>query len=58
MSKPTIVCAGMCNTKSAEIKYLAEHIAGAELIMFPGAHHAFNVEFADRYNQAVIDFLS
>ena len=27
MSKPTIVCAGMCNTKSAEIKYLAEQVA-------------------------------
>jgi 3-oxoadipate enol-lactonase len=38
--------------------YLPEHIAGAELIMFPGAHHAFNVEFADRCNQAVVDFLT
>jgi pimeloyl-ACP methyl ester carboxylesterase len=38
--------------------YLAEHVAGAELIMFPGAHHAFNIEFADRCNEAVIDFLS
>ena len=27
MGKPTIVCAGMCNTKSAEIKYLAEQVA-------------------------------
>jgi uncharacterized protein (UPF0261 family) len=27
MRKPTIVCAGMCNTKSAEIKYLAEQVA-------------------------------
>jgi len=27
MSKPTIVCAGMCNTKSAEIRYLAEQVA-------------------------------
>jgi len=27
MSKPTIVCAGMCNTKGAEIKYLAEQVA-------------------------------
>lgn len=26
MSKPKIVCAGMCNTKSAEIKYLAEQV--------------------------------
>jgi uncharacterized protein (UPF0261 family) len=27
MNKPTIVCTGMCNTKSAEIKYLAEQVA-------------------------------
>ena len=39
-------------------KYLAGHIAGAELIMFPGAHHAFNFGFADRCNQAVVDFLT
>lgn len=38
--------------------YYEAYGAGAELIMFPGAHHAFNVEFADRCNQAVIDFLS
>jgi len=36
MSKPTIVCAGMCNTKSAEIKFLAQQVAeqgGAPIIM-------------------------
>ncbi|MGD0019327.1 MAG: Tm-1-like ATP-binding domain-containing protein [Candidatus Limnocylindrales bacterium] len=36
MTKPMIVCAGMCNTKSAEIKYLAEQVAehgGKPLIM-------------------------
>jgi uncharacterized protein (UPF0261 family) len=36
MGKPTIVCAGMCNTKSAEIKYLAEQVAeqgGKPIIM-------------------------
>jgi uncharacterized protein (UPF0261 family) len=36
MNKPTIVCTGMCNTKSAEIKYLAEQVAaqgGTPLIM-------------------------
>ena len=27
MTKPTIVCAGMCNTKSAEMRYLAEQVA-------------------------------
>jgi uncharacterized protein (UPF0261 family) len=35
-SKPTIVCAGMCNTKGAEIRHLAEQVAehgGVPLIM-------------------------
>ena len=36
MSKPMIVCAGMCNTKGAGIKYLAEQVAqygGVPVIM-------------------------
>ena len=36
MRKPVIVCTGMCNTKSAEIKYLAEQVAeqgGEPIIM-------------------------
>ena len=28
MSKLRIVCAGMCNTKRAEIRYLARQVAG------------------------------
>jgi uncharacterized protein (UPF0261 family) len=36
MRKPTIVCAGMCNTKGAEIRFLAEMVAahgGQPLVM-------------------------
>jgi uncharacterized protein (UPF0261 family) len=36
MRKPTIVCAGMCNTKGTEIRYLAEQVAergGVPVIM-------------------------
>jgi uncharacterized protein (UPF0261 family) len=36
MRKPAIVCAGMCNTKGAEIKFLAEQVAeqgGVPIIM-------------------------
>ena len=35
-SRPTIVCAGMCNTKGAEMRFLAEQVAeqgGEPLIM-------------------------
>jgi uncharacterized protein (UPF0261 family) len=48
MDKPTIVCTGMCNTKSAEIKYLAEQVAeqgGMPLIMDIGLGAA--VDWAD-----------
>jgi pimeloyl-ACP methyl ester carboxylesterase len=38
-------------------RYLAEHIPNAELILFPGARHSFNVELADETNQAVLDFV-
>ena len=36
MSKPTIICTGMCNTKGAEVRFLAEMVAahgGRPLIM-------------------------
>lgn len=36
MTTPTIICAGMCNTKAAEIRYLADQVAefgGKPLIM-------------------------
>jgi pimeloyl-ACP methyl ester carboxylesterase len=38
-------------------RYLAEHIPNAELILFPGARHSFNVELADETNRAVLDFV-
>jgi pimeloyl-ACP methyl ester carboxylesterase len=38
-------------------RFLAEHIPGAELIVFPGGRHAFNVEFEEESNSAVLDFI-
>jgi len=38
-------------------RFLAEHIPGAEIIVFPGARHAFNVEFEEESNNAVLDFI-
>jgi pimeloyl-ACP methyl ester carboxylesterase len=38
-------------------RLLAEHIPGAELIVFPGGRHAFNVEFEEESNSAVLDFV-
>ena len=38
-------------------RFLAEHIPGAELIVYPGARHAFSNEFEEGCNAAVLDFI-
>lgn len=38
-------------------RFLAEHIPGARLVTFPGGRHAFNVEFEEESNSAVLDFV-
>jgi pimeloyl-ACP methyl ester carboxylesterase len=38
-------------------RFLAEHIPGAETIVFPGGRHSFNVEFEEESNSAVLDFI-
>jgi pimeloyl-ACP methyl ester carboxylesterase len=38
-------------------RFLAEHIPGAELVVFPGGRHSFNVEFEEESNNAVLDFI-
>jgi pimeloyl-ACP methyl ester carboxylesterase len=38
-------------------RFLAERIAGAELAVFPKGRHAFNVEFEEESNGAVLDFI-
>jgi 3-oxoadipate enol-lactonase len=37
---------------------LAQAIAGAQLLTFDHASHGFNVEQADKFNRAVLDFLA
>jgi pimeloyl-ACP methyl ester carboxylesterase len=37
--------------------FLAERIPGAELTIFPGGRHAFNVEFDEESNATVLDFV-
>ncbi len=38
-------------------RFLAERIPGAELVVFPGGRHAFNVEFEEESNSAVLEFI-
>jgi len=38
-------------------RFLVEHIPGAELVVFPGGRHAFNVEFEEESNGAILEFV-
>ena len=38
-------------------RFLAEHIPGARLVVFPEGRHSFNVEFEEESNSAVLDFV-
>jgi pimeloyl-ACP methyl ester carboxylesterase len=38
-------------------RFLAEHIPGARLAVFPKGRHSFNVEFEEESNSAVLDFV-
>jgi pimeloyl-ACP methyl ester carboxylesterase len=56
---PTLVMTGDDDpvVLPANSRFLAEHIPGAELLVFPGGRHAFNVEFEEESNGAVLDFI-
>jgi len=59
ISAPTLVIAGDEDPLIVpeNSRYLAEHIPGAELVLLAGARHAFNVEFEEECNRAVLDFI-
>ncbi|MDI6858606.1 MAG: alpha/beta fold hydrolase [Dehalococcoidia bacterium] len=59
ISVPTLVIGGADDPviPRAACEYLAEHIPGAELVLFPGARHGFNIEREEETNQAVLDFI-
>jgi len=56
---PTLVMTGDQDplVPPANSRFLAEHIPGAEIVVFPGGRHAFNVEFEEESNSAVLDFI-
>ena len=58
ISLPTCMIAGDHDpaTTIEDAKFLQERIAGARLVSLPVAHIS-NVEAADRFNAAVIEFL-
>jgi pimeloyl-ACP methyl ester carboxylesterase len=60
ISVPTLVIHGMVDplVRTANGKYLAEHIPGARLILYPDTGHIPIVERAEDYNRDVLAFLA
>ncbi len=56
---PTLVLVGEEDslTTAAEARLMADKIAGARLVIVPGAAHLANLEQPDRFNEAVLQFV-
>lgn len=56
---PTLIVVGEDDpgTPVSAARAMEERINGSRLVILPGARHLSNVEQADRFNRAVIDFL-
>ena len=60
VTAPTLLLVGeheLPNVR-AMVDCLAQRIAGAQRVEFPNAAHWLNVEYPDRFNQVVLDFLA
>jgi pimeloyl-ACP methyl ester carboxylesterase len=57
---PTLVMVGDLDVSSSipTANRIAEGIAGARLIVFPGVAHMVNLERPAEFNRAVLDFLA
>jgi pimeloyl-ACP methyl ester carboxylesterase len=60
VSTPTLVVAGANDvaTPPSDAVFLAEAIPGAQLTVIPGAAHLANVEQPERFDAALLGFLS
>jgi 3-oxoadipate enol-lactonase len=54
---PVLAIAGEADPSAAATKYIGENIPGAKLVMLKDAAHIANVEQAEKFNQALRDFL-
>ena len=54
---PVLAIAGEADPSAPGTKYLGENIPGAKLVMLKQAGHIANVEQAEKFNQALRDFL-
>ena len=56
---PTLVVVGADDTNFlAAADYMASHIPGARQVVLAGAGHAANIDAADEFNAAVVEFLT
>ena len=60
VTAPTLLLVGEHELPNARatVDRLARRIAGAQWVDFPNAAHWLNVEYPDRFNQVVLDFLA
>jgi pimeloyl-ACP methyl ester carboxylesterase len=60
VTAPTLLLVGEHELPNARatVDFLAQRIAGAQRVEFPNAAHWLNVEYPDRFNQVVLDFLA
>jgi 3-oxoadipate enol-lactonase len=57
---PTLIIVGDYDLqpKVEQARSMAEEIAGAQLVVFPGVAHMVNMEKPEEFNRAVLDFLN
>jgi len=54
---PVLAIAGEADPSAPGTKYIGENVPGAKLVMLKDAAHIANVEQAEKFNQALRDFL-
>jgi len=54
---PVLAITGEADAAAAGTKYIGEHLPGAKFVSIPQAAHIANIEQAEKFNQALRDFL-
>ena len=54
---PVLAITGEADAAAAGTKYIGEHVPGAKFVNIPQAAHIANIEQAEKFNQALRDFL-
>ncbi|HYY60094.1 MAG TPA: alpha/beta fold hydrolase, partial [Burkholderiales bacterium] len=54
---PVLAITGEADAAAAGTRYIGEHLPGAKFVNIPQAAHIANIEQAEKFNQALRDFL-